>query len=228
MSLLHSLPAGAVVPATPMPLVTPPTFEAAARVRVGSSTEPLVRLQDPVAWVSAYQELGIGPDRGPLRVRAGVFSRLLEARRDLPAGFDLLVLDGWRDMAFQSLLLRHYRSLELNTSGYVSDPSETRIVPPHVTGGAVDLTLAYEGIPLALGTDFDAFDSQAHFDAEQADHPESVLGLRALLYTTMLGAGFSPYPLEWWHWSYGDQWWAAFTGRDESLFGLVELPSAFT
>ena len=208
--------------------MTPPAFDAAVRVRVGTSTEPLVQLRDPVAWVSAYQELGIGPDRGPLKVRASVFSRLLEARQGLPAGFDLLVLDGWRDMAFQELLLRHYRGLELDTSGYVSDPSETRIAPPHVTGGAVDITVTYEGLPLALGTDFDAFDPAAHFDDEQEDQPESVLKLRAVLYTAMLGAGFSPYPLEWWHWSYGDQWWAAFTGRDEALFGPVERPSALT
>jgi D-alanyl-D-alanine dipeptidase len=176
-----------------------------------------------VPWISAYRELGIGAGRDAPWARASVVERLGLARRELPEDYDVLVLDGWRDMAFQAHLLTHYAALEMETEGYVSDPANTQLVPPHVTGGAVDLTLTYRDLPLALGTDFDSFDSRAHFDADLADAPE-VAHLRALLYTAMLAAGFAPYPLEWWHWSYGDQWWAAFTGREESLFGAARPP----
>lgn len=37
----------------------------------------------------------------------------------------------------------------------------------------------------------------------------------------MLKAGFAPYPLEWWHWSYGDDVWASFVGSD-ALYDVVE------
>lgn len=41
---------------------------------------------------------------------------------------------------------------------------------------------------------------------------------RRLLAAALLENGFAPLPAEWWHWSYGDQQWAAFHGLDESLF----------
>jgi D-alanyl-D-alanine dipeptidase len=207
-----------------MPSVEAASAEQAHQVSVGQSSEPLVCLEGAVPWLSAYRELGIGHDRGAPWLRASVVERLQKARHDLPDGYDLIVLDGWRDMAFQSRLLNHYTALEMETDGYVSDPGNTRLVPPHVTGGAVDLTLTYGGLPLALGTDFDSFDSRAHFAAGADYHSDEVLGLRALLYTAMLASGFAPYPFEWWHWSYGDQWWAAFTGRTESLFDEAAPP----
>jgi D-alanyl-D-alanine dipeptidase len=40
----------------------------------------------------------------------------------------------------------------------------------------------------------------------------------------MAEAGFANHPDEWWHYSYGDQTWAALTGRRAALYGLIENP----
>ena len=65
--------------------------------------------------------------------------------------------------------------------GYVADPNDSALVPPHTTGGAVDLTLTFDGEPLLLGTPFDHFGREAwSASSEHAD-----LGcrhLRRLLY----------------------------------------------
>ena len=36
-------------------------------------------------------------------------------------------------------------------------------------------------------------------------------------------SGFVNYPTEWWHWSYGDRYWALTTGAAAALYGPVEL-----
>jgi len=42
---------------------------------------------------------------------------------------------------------------------------------------------------------------------------------RRLLVDAMTGAGFVNYEHEWWHYSYGDRYWAFTTGADTALYG---------
>ncbi|MCL6630013.1 MAG: hypothetical protein K6U00_10480, partial [Armatimonadetes bacterium] len=44
---------------------------------------------------------------------------------------------------------------------------------------------------------------------------------RQLLLDIMLEAGFSNYPGEWWHYSYGDSAWALRVGAPCALYGAV-------
>ena len=42
---------------------------------------------------------------------------------------------------------------------------------------------------------------------------------RNLLARAMGGAGFVNYPTEWWHWSYGDRYWALISKADSAIYG---------
>jgi D-alanyl-D-alanine dipeptidase len=85
-------------------------------------------------------------------LRRGLVGRLSRARSCLPTGFDLLVLDGWRSIELQRELIDHYRRVtHSDVQGFVADPGDDDD-PPHTTGGAVDLTLSWQGLGLALGT----------------------------------------------------------------------------
>jgi len=42
---------------------------------------------------------------------------------------------------------------------------------------------------------------------------------RRLLCHAMTEEGFAPNPTEWWHYSYGDQMWAALTKNSEAFYG---------
>ena len=47
-------------------------------------------------------------------------------------------------------------------------------------------------------------------------------GARLLIGGTVLcGAGLVNYPTEWWHWSYGDRYWALMTGATAAVYGPV-------
>lgn len=42
---------------------------------------------------------------------------------------------------------------------------------------------------------------------------------RAILVSVMSASGFVNYPHEWWHWSYGDRYWALCSGNPVALYG---------
>lgn len=49
---------------------------------------------------------------------------------------------------------------------------------------------------------------------------------RGLLARVLGGAGLVNYPTEWWHWSYGDRYWALVTGAPAALYGPIETAAA--
>jgi zinc D-Ala-D-Ala dipeptidase len=189
----------------------------AARPECENVQEPLVPVIG-LAVRDAYGELGILPPR-ELRLREGVLKRLKAAEAALPEDMSLLVLDAWRTLDEQRLLVSHYAELG-PTEGFVATVDPQKMRPPHTTGGAVDLTLAWRGSPLMLGTGFDSFTEGAA--AAAFEHADSVTRrLRRVLAKAMSDQGFVVYPLEWWHWSYGDDVWAQANGC-AALYEIVE------
>jgi len=94
-------------------------------------------------------------------------------------------------------------------------------VAPHVAGAAVDLTLTDAGgHDLDLGTPIDATPEQSagrcYFGARV--HAEARIN-RTILARALERAGLVNYPTEWWHWSYGDRYWALTTGAPAALYG---------
>ncbi|MGI8707522.1 MAG: M15 family metallopeptidase [Actinomycetota bacterium] len=178
--------------------------------------EPLAKVAG-LRCIDAYSRLGISRQRRVPQVREGVLRRLHQAQSDLPSGFEFVVLDGWRSPSFQQMLVDHYGTS--STGRYVADPESLTMRPPHVVGGAVDLTLGYEGTPLALGSNYDDFSLKAHFDAFELNDT-IIRRLRRMMAQALLDNDFAPYPFEWWHWSYGDDVWASFKGT-QSLYDVI-------
>lgn len=134
-----------------------------------------------------------------VRVRQGVLDRLHLAASHLPERFSLVVLDGWRPHSLQQLLFERAYGPAAPTTlppGFVTDPAQSS--PPHLTGAAVDVTLAFDTVPLGLGTGFDEFSTAAHLTAFDAV-PGPVRTLRQMLTGVLSDAGFSPLWCEWWH-----------------------------
>ena len=52
--------------------------------------------------------------------------------------------------------------------------------------------------------------------------PNYIQRNRQLLYEVMTGVGFVNYPLEYWHYSYGDYYWAKANGVDSAIYGIME------
>jgi D-alanyl-D-alanine dipeptidase len=170
-----------------------------------------------------------------LHLRQGVLDRLLEAEALLPDGLRLLFVEGYRPPVLQRRYFEGYGAelraanphwgterIRSAASRYVSPPE----IAPHTAGAAVDLTLAdADGRELDLGTPMNAnpeqSDGACYTDADNITAEARVH--RAVLGKALGAAGLVNYPTEWWHWSYGDRYWALTTGAPAALYGPKDL-----
>ena len=190
-------------------------------VPVRDAGEPLVRLPETISPTRTF-------------VRRSLATRLRNADTHLPAGLHLLVVEGHRTPADQQRIITAYAAqvraaypdadeteVERLTSRFVSPLA----VAPHVAGAAVDLTLVDAcGEPLDLGTPIDATpeesDGRCWFAA--AGIGADARAHRDLLARVLGNRGLVNYPTEWWHWSFGDRYWALMTGAPAALYGPTE------
>ena len=166
-------------------------------------------------------------------LRAPVLERLLDAADRLPRDLRLVVVEGYRPPALQATYFEGYREglraedpdrseadLHRLASRYVSPPD----VAPHPAGAAVDVTLrGADDVELDLGCPVNATpeDSGGRCYTWHPDVDGEPLLLRKALANAFEAAGLVNYPTEWWHWSYGDRYWALATGADRAVYGPV-------
>jgi D-alanyl-D-alanine dipeptidase len=99
---------------------------------------------------------------------------------------------------------------------------------PHMTGAAVDVDLIREdGSRIDFGKVLGTATVQTDYHEGRAldqNHPlnPAAQKVRRALYWAMLDQGFANHPYEFWHYSYGDQMWALFSGAPAALYGEVE------
>lgn len=166
------------------------------------------------------------------RIRGVVYQMLLAARDRLPAGYRLVIHEGFRPRARQWELWRAMEAemrrrfpeagdaeIHERTREFVADPRG--LGSGHQAGGAVDVSLAdADGQELDMGTSLDEVNEKTHTHSPHLT-PEQAARRRILL-EAMEGAGFVNYPSEWWHFSYGDRLWAELTGADVAFFAPLE------
>lgn len=191
---------------------------------------PVVDLGDPVVDLGDLAPTAVGASR---LVRGGLASRLRIADGKLPDGIRIRVVEGCRSLSAQRAIIDGYASrlrveqpdleqLELDqlVSRHVAPPENA----PHVAGAAVDLTLVgCDGRDLWMGSALDATpeesDGACFTDATALD--TYAQANRALLITTLESVGLVNYPTEWWHWSYGDRYWAYVARAPHALYDAL-------
>lgn len=182
---------------------------------------------------NVYKILGLKGTSNQMFLRKAVVDQLIKALGILGHDYQFVVFDAFRTRETQLALFEkihceqkaanpHLTAGELldATRRYVAHPDEhARFpIPPHNSGGAVDLALAYKGKLLDFGTAFDELSQASKTDFfEQAWSPD--LGFsedrwstarhnRRLLFNALKACGFVNYEEEWWHYDLGDCIWS--------------------
>ncbi|MFZ2314541.1 MAG: M15 family metallopeptidase [Gammaproteobacteria bacterium] len=167
-------------------------------------------------------------------VRESVAMRLAQAIDFLPNGYTILFSEGHRPIDLQEQMYNEYyaelasahpdwseETLYQETTMFIASPED---VPPHSTGGAIDLTLLDEnGMELDMGSPLDEApnkNEQRNFTFAQ-NVSDQAKANRKILFDAMTKAGFVNYPAEWWHWSYGDKYWAQHVKSPHAIYGSV-------
>ncbi len=169
-------------------------------------------------------------------LRESVARMICEAAIALPDGLRLQIVEGYRPIETQNAMFVHATEearkrfpnadeirIRLE-AGRFSAPTDAPTPPPHLTGGAVDLSIVDEN-----GEDLD-FSSPY----ELTDHRSAAMNARGLsaiakknrelLRSVLEPTGLTNYADEWWHWSYGDNGWALRVGAPKAIYGKIELP----
>lgn len=169
-------------------------------------------------------------------LRRSVLERLQRAQDLLPDGYRLLLSEGYRPYDLQEHYFEGYRRRVLDAdpalsndeaflaaSAFVSPPG----IAPHVSGAAIDLTLGSDdGAELDLGTPVDSSpldsDGACYFAATTIS--AAARRNRSVLADALTAVGLVNYPTEWWHWSFGDRYWALMRGEQHAIFGPMQSP----
>ena len=182
-----------------------------------------------------------------LLLRQSVAQKLLKVNaRASEAGLELFLFDAWRPRAVQAYFHDVWmpeqlqrrdptlkgQALTEEVERYWAAPSSDAASPaPHATGGATDLTLRWkDGEQLWMGSLFDDVTRLAardRFESPSSDNfsfsDQEARANRRLLHWLMAEQDFAGHPDEWWHFSWGDQMWAALNGAPAAHYGLAAV-----
>ena len=207
-----------------------------ASIPIERCAEPLVPIPKTLALCRPHPYVEAGAPYGsasPWRVRASVAERLAQAQVRLDQvrpECRISVFDAFRPLNVQVYMIEHecgrlareskhqaFDQLDAQSQADIKtqvmqfwaapDPNPTA-PPPHSTGAAVDVTIVdHNGAPLPMGTDIDDLTEKA-CPSYFADRGGPFHENRTLLNDVMQQSGFHRNPIEWWHFSHGDQAWA--------------------
>jgi D-alanyl-D-alanine dipeptidase len=166
-------------------------------------------------------------------IRKAVAEKLLKIQQGLGTTYHLKFFCALRPISLQRKLFTAIQAdivkenpnlkgkeLWLKTTEFVADPAGE---PPHSTGGVVDLTLVGKnGEELDMGGPYNGIEEKSN--TFYSDLTNEQKENRMKLFNAMIREGFVNLPTEWWHYSYGDQYWAAFNSQSKTIYAKVENP----
>lgn len=210
-------------------------------------TVPIFENQDPLVDLLSQSKILFGEspeipnNTDYTKMRKTVYEKLIQAQRKLPDGLRFCLYEAYRSLKLQEMLFNNRFSqiksshanwseseIFLETIKMISpviNQDGSKNIPPHSTGGAIDVYLVDEsGKPVDMG--IHPKDWMQDLDGELSKTESDVISTRAqmnrkVMSAVLLEQGFVNYPTEYWHWSYGDRYWAYFQKNPRAIYGAV-------
>lgn len=204
------------------------------------------------AWVDLRKQTTIvyGPspeipnNQDYFYLRKTVYDKLRQAQSQLPKGYHFCLYEGYRSIALQKMIFdkqyanvkqRHpdwsEKNIFLETTKLVSpviNLDQTQNIPPHSTGAAIDVYLLDEegkAVDMGIHPKDWMLDKEGQLSlTDSVVISESAKKHRQIMRDVLSAAGFVNYPTEYWHWSYGDRYWAYVKHNAYALYGKADVP----
>lgn len=199
--------------------------------------DPLISIKENTDFLIKMKPIRLEyAGENDLYARKTIIEMLKQAKNHLPKNLNFIIFDAYRPIKYQQMRFNTilnkiksdnpdltYYEARKEAFIYVFPPSNNpKTPPPHSTGGAIDLGLIdQQGNELDMGCEYGIFNDTTYtnnmlINVKQKEN-------RKLLLTTMIKSGFTNYPGEWWHFSYGDREWAAYENKEKAIFGRADL-----
>lgn len=169
----------------------------------------------------------------PAYFRETVAKMICKAKSFLPKGVTFIIGDAWRSQKIQKDIHKDFycmfkkehpnwsdKLIKAEIDQYVA-PYKGKEVSGHMTGAAVDLRLIYKKNGRKLPMKSKKLSYQENALSGQKELPRYILKNRKIMFEALKKAGLSNYPKEYWHWSYGDLWWAKRNKESKVFYGPV-------
>lgn len=175
------------------------------------------------------------------KMRKTVYEKLLHAQELLEPGMYFCLYECYRSLSLQKMLFdNRFKIIQLlnpkwshekiftETTKMVSpviNLDGSKNIPPHSTGAAIDVYL--------IDGDGDALDMGIHPKDWIEDTDDSISFTesnkisseakknRQIMTNALSQVGFVNYPTEYWHWSYGDRYWAYHVKQTRAIYDTI-------
>lgn len=200
-------------------------------IEIIESDESLVDLSttdfiiEPSAFLRGYTKIET------IFLRESVVLKLHEAMNLLPKGYRFKIYDGFRTREVQKKMFTETFDLVKRTHADWSEekiieyvqlfvaPADLDLLPPHLTGGAVDLTIIDTNEnELDMGGAYGTVATEVRRDYFKTRNT-AVHKNRMTLYAAMKSVEMFSYSNEWWHYNFGNQAWAYELKKDFAFYG---------
>lgn len=195
---------------------------------------PVIENHDPMIDLVNHPEIIYGPspeipnNTDYTKMRKTVYEKLNQAQSLLPKGLRFCLYESYRSLALQKFLFdTRYGKVKNKHPEWSSEQiftETTRLVspvinldgspniPPHSTGAAIDVYLINDqGEAIDMGIHpkdwMEDLDGSLSLTASEIITDEAKQN-RKIMCHVLETVGFVNYRNEYWHWSYGDRYWA--------------------
>lgn len=206
---------------------------------------PIIECNEPLVDLKNQNQLRYGtPPENELttacytKLRKTVFEKLCRAQDDLPDGWYFKLYEGFRSIEVQKILFdevynkvaadhpyMNYAELFREATRLISPVKNldgSINIPAHNTGGAIDIEIVTEnGQLIDMGMalkDWMIVEPDLCLTDYQ-DLNAIAKQNRKILLHVMSTNDFVNYPTEWWHFSYGDRYWAYHKKQNHAIYG---------
>jgi len=208
---------------------------------------PIKDNQEPLIDLKANNLIAFGPspeipdNTDYTKMRGTVYEKLVEAQKLLPDGLKFCLYEGYRSLSLQEKLFNeryqilasehpHWskENIFIETTRMVAPVTNfdgSRNIPPHATGAAIDLYLVDEnGEIVDMGIKVDDWLKDVDGSLSQTDSvkiSQEARKNRVIMSQALAQVGFVNCPTEYWHWSYGDRYWAYHKNSVPAFYGII-------
>ena len=172
-------------------------------------------------------------------LRKTVYDKLIMAQNKLPKGLHFCLYEGYRSLSLQKMIFdkqlsnvkkRHpdwsSEQVFLETTKLVSpvvNPDHSPNIPPHSTGAAIDVYLIDDhgqAVDMGIHPKDWMNDADGVLSLTNSNHISPLAKKnRQIMMDALSAMDFVNYPTEYWHWSYGDRYWAYTKQQAHAIYG---------
>lgn len=166
-------------------------------------------------------------------LREGIIERLKRAQKKLPNGYHLWLANTTRtEKIVLKLYNKYIKEVKKNEPRLSNEEADLKIrnilampddkIPPgHMTGGALDVILADDnGKKIPMKVSYEKISREVQSFTFYDKLPKEIKKNRKILYDIMIKVGFQNYFREFWHYSYGDAYWAVRRKNKIAVYGI--------